>query len=290
VMVGSFVPEGTAIGDWIIRQARGTTAFYDIDTPVTLAKLDRGETEYLSRELVQAYDFYFSFTGGPILLRLERRYRALAARVLYCSVDPELYFPEDRLSKWDLGYIGTYSPDRQQALESLLLAPARSWNAGRFLVAGPLYPEDVKWPRNVRRVEHLAPHAHRRFYNSQRFTLNITRADMVTAGYSPSVRLFEAAACGTPIISDYWMGLETLFVPGKDILIGRKTSDVVSYLTEISAKERQRIIEQARARVLAAHTGEQRAIELENYLADPRQRVAANAVPMPQTQVRHTAL
>ena len=56
----------------------------------------------------------------------------------------------------------------------------------------------VSFPANVQRITHLAPRAHRRFYNRLRFTLNITRRDMVQAGYSPSVRLFEAAACGPP--------------------------------------------------------------------------------------------
>jgi spore maturation protein CgeB len=267
VIVGSYVPQGVEVGEWAVSSTRGVAAFYDIDTPVTLSKLDRGDTEYLSLPLVRRFDLYLSFTGGPTLHRLERHYGVAAARVLYCSVDPELYYPESVPHSWDLGYLGTYSADRQPAVNELLTNCARNWNAGRFVVAGPLYPESIDWPENVARIEHLPPAEHRRFYNSQRFTLNVTRADMVAAGYSPSVRLFEAAACGTPIISDRWPGLETLFTPGKEILLARDRRQTLEYLQDLTEGERTAIAEAAKARVLANHTGEQRALELESYVA-----------------------
>src|SRR5579884_906793 len=155
VIVGSYVPEGVAVGQWVIRTARGVTAFYDIDTPVTLAKLSRGDEEYLSPALIPQYRLYFSFTGGPTLRFLERHYGSPRARALYCSVDPGLYYPEpERRRKWDLGYLGTYGEDRQPALNALLVDPARQWHGGHFIVAGPLYPAHLKWPKNVARVDH----------------------------------------------------------------------------------------------------------------------------------------
>jgi spore maturation protein CgeB len=169
------------------------------------------------------------------------------------------------MDRWDLGYMGTYSDDRQPALDRLLLEPARRWAAGRFAVAGPQYPRNMRWPRNVRRIEHLPPAKHRRFYNSQRFTLNLTRADMVAAGFSPSVRLFEAAACGTPIISDYWEGLDTLFELGDEILIATSPSDVLEAIRDLPESERLAQGERARSRVLAEHTAAHRAAELEGY-------------------------
>jgi spore maturation protein CgeB len=187
-------------------------------------------------------------------------------RPFYCSVDPSLYYQEEVETKWDLGYLGTYSADRQPALEHLMLEPARRWREGRMLVAGPQYPETVKWPRNVERVTHLPPAEHRSFYNAQRFTLNITRAEMVAAGYSPSVRLFEAAACATPIISDWWEGLDTIFEPGREILISRSPEDTLRYLRDVPEQERSKMRQRARARVLAEHTAARRAAELEGYL------------------------
>ncbi len=215
VIVGSYVPDGVEVGRWAIATAQGVTAFYDIDTPVTLAKLERGDTEYLSPDLIRRYDMYLSFTGGPTLQRLERQYGSPMARALYCSVDPERYHPEPAEPRWDLGYLGTYSDDRQPTVDRLLVEPARAWGEGRFVVAGPQYPGSIVWPANVARIEHLPPADHSAFYNAQRFTLNVTRADMIAAGWSPSVRLFEAAACGTPIISDWWAGLDSLFDPGQ---------------------------------------------------------------------------
>ena len=277
-ILGSYVPEGVAIGEWVMRTCRGVKAFYDIDTPVTLAKLTSGDAEYLNARLVRSYDLYLSFTGGPVLRKIERELGSPMARALYCSVDAKIYSPAEAKPKWDLGYMGTYSVDRQPSLDELLIEPARRSRKLKAVVAGSMYPKELSWPPNLERIEHLAPVAHRRFYNSQRFTLNLTRADMRTAGFSPSVRLFEAAACGTPIISDYWPGLETFFELEKEILTASSADQVLHYLNEIDEHERRAIGERARVRVLASHTSEQRAIELEGYVAEVMQ--TASATPL----------
>ncbi|HYZ32354.1 MAG TPA: glycosyltransferase, partial [Crenalkalicoccus sp.] len=185
VIVTSYAPEGVALGRWVRRTARGAAVFYDIDTPVTLAKLARGDYEYLAPELIPAYDLYLSFTGGPTLELLAQRYGARLPRVLYCSVDAEAYRPLDVPLRWDLSYVGTYSEDRQPALESLLIEPARRAPDLRFVVAGPQYPAGIAWPANVERLDHVPPGDHPAFYAASRFTLNVTRADMIRAGYSP---------------------------------------------------------------------------------------------------------
>jgi spore maturation protein CgeB len=279
VIVGSYVPDGVRVGEWAIETAEGVVAFYDIDTPVTLAKLARGDTEYLHPDLIPRYDLYLSFTGGPTLDRLEREFGSPMARALYCSVDPEAYFPEPVEPSLDMGYLGTYSPDRQPAVERMLIEPARRWPAGRFEVAGAQYPADLAWPANVSHVHHLPPAAHRAFYNAQRFTLNVTRADMVAAGWSPSVRLFEAAACGTAIVSDRWEGLGELFEPGREILILDSTEEVLDRLRSMPDEERRALALAGRARVLKAHTAHHRALELEGYVAEARRpaRAAASA-------------
>ncbi|MCA1554691.1 MAG: glycosyltransferase, partial [Chloroflexi bacterium] len=211
VIVGSYVPDGVEVAQWVTQSARGLTAFYDIDTPITLAKLERGECGYLTPSLIPHFHLYLSFTGGPTLRQLERTYHAPMARPLYCSLDPTIYFPKDQQPKWDLGYMGTYSPDRQPALAELMFKAARALPHSRMIVAGSQYPDEVDWLSNVEHIMHISPAQHRDFYTAQRFTLNITRADMIRAGYSPSVRLFEAAACAVPIISDEWEGLDTFF-------------------------------------------------------------------------------
>jgi spore maturation protein CgeB len=278
VVVGSYVPEGARVAEWALATARGATAFYDIDTPVTLARLESGDEEYLAAALIPRFDLYLSFTGGPTLRLLERRYGARRARVLYCSVDPDLYYRERRREiRWDLGYIGTYSADRQPALERLLIDPAARLPEARFVVAGSLFPESIEWLENVSRIEHLPPSGHRTFYNAQRFTLNLTRQDMIRAGYSPSVRLFEAAACGVPIISDCWPGLEEIFETGRDILVARDADDTLRHLRDTTEAERLRIASRARRRVMAAHTCFHRAAQLEQYAREVLDRPAPSA-------------
>ena len=266
VIVGSYVPEGVAVGRWVQSAARGICAFYDIDTPVTLAKLARGEDEYLSAALVPGYDLYLSFTGGPTLERLECEFGSPAARALYCSVDPALYRPLEVSVRWDLSYLGTYSPDRQPTLERLLMEPARRAPMLRFAVAGPQYPNGIEWPANVERLDHVGPDAHPEFYAASRWALNVTRADMVRAGHSPSVRLFEAASCGTPLISDRWDGLDALFAPGREIVLADGATDVLSTLCDRSEERRREMGIAARVRVLAEHAAEHRAAELEGHL------------------------
>ncbi|WP_425229918.1 CgeB family protein [Sphingomonas sp.] len=265
VVVGSYVPDGVAAGQWVQRTARGTTAFYDIDTPVTLAKLERGDCDYLSPELIPGYDVYLSFTGGPTLDRLERHYRSPAARALYCSVDPRAYRSTGAAKRWDLSYLGTYSDDRQPPLTRLLIDAARAAPAKRFVVAGPQYPAGIDWPANVQRIEHLPPAEHAAFYSASRWTLNVTRADMIARGWSPSVRLFEAAACATPIVSDWWEGLDQLFAPDREIVLAATAAGVLAALDRADATA---IGEAGRARVLAAHTADHRAAELERYLGE----------------------
>lgn len=264
VIVGSYVPDGIAVGEFVQARARGLTAFYDIDTPVTLAALARGDCAYLSPALIPGYGVYLSFTGGPTLNVIERRYRSPAARALYCSVDPDAYRPVDIAIRYDLSYLGTYSDDRQAMLERLLIEPALRLPDKRFVVAGPQYPDIIDWPANVERIEHLAPAQHAEFYSASRFTLNVTRADMIAAGWSPSVRLFEAAACATPIISDKWSGLSTLLEPGREIILAERADTVVAAL----ATDATGFGWAARARILAAHTAAHRAAELEGFLTE----------------------
>lgn len=266
VIVGSYVPEGVEVGRYVQRTAGGVVAFYDIDTPVTLAKLERGDFEYLSPEIIPGYHLYLSFTGGPTLERIEQQFGSPMARALYCSVDPEAYPPLSARKKWDLTYLGTYSDDRQPTLQKLLIDPARRLPHLRFCVAGPQYPEDIDWPANVERIDHLAPADHPAFYAASRYTLNITRADMIAAGWSPSVRLFEASACATPVISDKWDGIDSLFLPGHEIILADSCEEVVARLaTDADASA---IGKAARQRILSCHTADHRASELERAIEE----------------------
>jgi spore maturation protein CgeB len=279
VILGSYVPDGAILADWITSRARGVTAFYDIDTPVTLQRLESGDYDYLRAASIPRFSLYLSFTGGPTLDLIEDLYGSPRARALYCAVDPQLHAPVPAKARWDVGYLGTYSEDRQPALERLLLEPARRLPERRFVVAGAQYPADIRWPANVDRIEHLAPEQHASFYCAQRYTLNLTRREMAAAGFSPSVRLFEAAACGVPVISDRWPGLDTILAPGREILIVDTTENVVQAICEIPEQQRATIASAARTRVLRAHTAEHRAVQLEAYYREVLSARAAKRKP-----------
>ena len=277
-MVGSYFPHGVAAIGEILDCPSAVKAFYDIDTPITMTQLrEQGRTDYLQAEQVPELDVYFSFTGGPALRELEAVFGARMAVPLYCSFDPETYHPRrpGRRFGADLSYMGTYAADRQPKIEQMLCEPARRLAEGKFLVAGPQYPKDLKWPANVRRIMHLNPRWHPTFYSSSRLTLNVTRRDMVMAGYSPSVRLFEAAACGATIISDNWPGLDTFFRIGEEILLPAGADDVVRYLTAYDDAELRAIGRRACDRVLAEHTSAHRAREFEDAVEKAAARHSA---------------
>ena len=264
-IVGSYFPDGIQAINEVLESAVPVKAFYDIDTPITVAKLQAGDAEYLSSEQVPGFDLYFSFTGGPLLCELESRFAARRAVPLYCSFDKARYracAPDPRYG-CDLSYMGTYAADRQPGLDRLLCAPALRLTEKKFIVAGPQYPASITWPKNVKHIIHLEPKFHPPFYCSSRFTLNLTRKLMVDYGYSPSVRLFEAAGCGAAIISDYWKGLETFFVPGTEILLAETSEEVVHYLNGLGEEEARAIGLRAQERVIAEHSAEKRAEQFE---------------------------
>lgn len=272
-IVGSYFPDGIDATQELIDADVPVKAFYDIDTPITVSQLRRGGAEYLRAHQVAAFDLYFSFTGGPLLRELETKFGAQRAVPLFCSFDPDQYFSRGISSRYacDLSYMGTYASDRQPKLETLFCTPARNLPDSKFLLAGAQYPSRARWPDNVRLITHLSPQWHAHLYSSSRFVLNLTRQEMVAAGYSPSVRLFEAAACGSVIVSDNWSGLETFFAPGEEILLADNSDDVVSYLKGDQAQFAE-VGRRAQQRVLAEHTSRHRAEQFESYVSMANQQ------------------
>lgn len=274
VIVGSLVPEGIDVGEWVQKTAKSATAFYDIDTPTTLSKLHRRDYEYISPRLIEEYDLYLSSTGGSTLPLLEAAFRARSVKVLYCSVDVNEYYPEQVPVELDLAYMANFSNDREPLLERLLVEPARRWPEGRFIVAGENYPDNIRWPKNVKHVEFIPENEQRLFFNAQRYFLNLTRAEYAHAGYCPRISHFQAAACGTPVISDYWDGLSTFFIPGRDIFISHSPAETLQFLRETPEEIRRAVGEFARKKVMSEHTSVHRASELELYVAATLEDIA----------------
>jgi spore maturation protein CgeB len=283
-MVTSYCPDGVAAGDLVLATPRALRAFYDLDTPVTLARLREGAGEPLAyigpRGLVD-YDFVLSYTGGGALEDLGLLTGARKVVALYGHVDPERHYPGQAEPRYraHLSYVGTYAADRQRALQQLFIDPARRRPDLRFVLAGAQYPEAFPWTKNIFFVRHLPPGEHPAFYASSRLTLNVTRRDMAAMGWCPSGRLFEAAACGAAIVSDWWEGLDRFFEPEREIIAAGSWGDRLA-ARDKNEHELRRLGDAARERVLAEHTSAHRAAELEKIFAEarrPSEPVAAKA-------------
>jgi spore maturation protein CgeB len=270
VLVGSYVPDGSRIVDWLAGTGR-PLFFYDIDTPITLTSLhEKGEAHYLRADQVPLFEVYFSFTGGPALAELEQRWGARRAEALYCGVDPLVYHPAPTDTRFtcSLGYMGTYAADRQPRLEEMLIETARQRPNERFLLAGPQYPP-LDLPPNIRQEVHVYPRDHAAFYSSNFTTLNLTRDAMRRYGWSPASRLFEAAACGACIISDTWPGMDTLLEPGSEVLLAETRAQLTAHLDALTPQRRAEIGDAARARVLCQHTFAHRAEQVDDAISRP---------------------
>jgi spore maturation protein CgeB len=271
-IVTSYCPDGIAATELAVSTARTLNVFYDLDTPMTLARLASGDPlPYIGERGLSDYDLVLSYTGGQALAALRERLGARRVAPLYGHVDPEQHRPVDPQPHYraDLSYLGTYSADRQRGLEALFMEPARRRPGRRFLIGGAQYPQDFPWSPNIYFVRHLPPSEHPAFFCSSRITLNVTRAAMAQSGWCPSGRLFEAAACGTPVLSDAWEGLDQFFAPGSEIIAVGSVEEALAAIDADDA-ELARVARAARERTLAEHTSERRAQELTAALESTR--------------------
>lgn len=268
-IVTSYCPDAVAATELIAEGGRATPVFYDLDTPVTLAKLRAGEpVPYIGVRGLRDFELVLSFTGGPhIKDEFRNRLGARNVRPLYGHVDPDVHRPVPPQPHYRsaLSYLGTYSQDRQRALESLFVEPARARRDLRFLIGGAQYPDDFPWSPNIYFVRHLPPSEHAPFFASSRLTLNVTRRAMGEMGWCPSGRLFEAAACGVPLLSDSWPGIGEFFTAGEEILLAHDTCDTVAAL-DMDEADLSRIAQRARERILDQHSSARRASELVSLL------------------------
>lgn len=268
-MVTSYCPDGIDATDLVLDAPKAVRTFYDLDTPVTLSRLQAREPlDYIGQRGLGEFDLVLSYTGGGALDKLRSELGARRVAPLYGHVDPDVHRPATPMAHYqaDLSYLGTYAADRQATLQRLFIDAAARRPQQRFLIGGAQYPDDFPWQPNIHFVQHLPPSEHPAFFSSSRLTLNVTRQAMAEMGWCPSGRLFEASACGVPVLSDHWEGLDRFFVPDREILIAKTTEDAVAAL-DCSDAELHRIARASRERTLAEHTSEHRARELEAMLA-----------------------
>ncbi|GJD50602.1 hypothetical protein OPKNFCMD_3345 [Methylobacterium crusticola] len=269
-MVTSYCPDAAAATELVLAAPRARRVFYDLDTPVTLARLRRGEAvDYVGPGGLAGFDLVLSYTGGRALAALRDELGARRVAPLYGHVDPGVHRPARPLERYraDLSYLGTYAADRQAGVSALLIAPARRRPESRFLIGGAQYPADFPWTPNIHFVHHVVPEEHPAFFASSRLTLNVTRGAMAESGWCPSGRLFEASACGSAVLSDTWEGLDAFYEPGEEILIARDADEVCAAMDR-SDREIRRIAEAGRARTLRDHVAARRLDALERILSE----------------------
>lgn len=267
-IVTSYCPDGIAVSELVLESRARFKVFYDLDSPVTLDRLRRGlPVDYIGSRGLRDFDLVLSYAGGTAIQEITQRLGARRVAPLYGSVDPEVHAPAAPRAEFRgaLSCLGTYSGDRLAALTALFVEPARRLASERFILGGPMYPENFPWTRNTYYFPHVAPPDHAAFYCSSPLTLNVTREPMLMTGFCPSGRIFEAAACGTPVLSDFWQGVEAFFEPGKEILVARTPEEAVESIL-LPKAQLARIARAARERVLESHTAEKRAAELEGLL------------------------
>ena len=273
-IVTSYCPDGVAACHLVLNSNLWRSVFYDMDTPVTLSRLQKGETvEYLPPNGLGEFDLVLSYTGGQALHQLREKLHAQRVETLYGWVDPVIHYRVEPSPKFqsNLSYLGTYAADRQAALEQLLISPARTLPDHQFVIGGAMYANREDWSGNIRFFDHVAPPEHCAFYSSSPLTLNITRASMAAMGYCPSGRLFEAAACGTAVLSDWWEGLDTFFEPGEEILIAQSTAEAIEAIS-LPPEILGRMGARAKGKALECHTAENRAQRLLSLLENLPQR------------------
>ncbi|MBC6982677.1 glycosyltransferase [Caulobacter sp. 17J80-11] len=267
-MVTSYCPDARAASDLVCERAV-QALFYDMDTPVTLSRLEAGEAvDYLPAQGLDAFDLVLSYTGGRALTELKRRLGARRTAPLYGHVDPQTHRPTAPRERFRcaLSYLGTFAGDRQATVKTLFAEPAQRRPDLRFVLGGSGYGADFPWSDNIWFMDHVAPPDHAAFFSSSALTLNATRRDMAAMGWCPSGRLFEAAACGTPVLSDAWEGLDSFFTPGREILIANDADDALAAL-DLGETELAKVGRRARERVLDEHTSSRRAHELLTLLS-----------------------
>jgi spore maturation protein CgeB len=248
------------------ESSRSQIAFWDVDAPATLARVEADPGD-LFRRHIPAYDFVFTYGGGPEVVDRYCRLGAANCYPIYNALDPETHYPvaADPAIECDLIFIGNRLPDRERRVEEFFLRPAElapelQFGLGGEGWAGKLLPNNVRW------LGHIATSDHNRLNCSARMVLNVNRESMAAVGFSPPTRVFEAAGAGACLITDQWPGIEEFFTPGREILIAESGEDVVNHLRRFSREEAEEIGASMRRRALAGHCYRLRVRQVEAVL------------------------
>jgi len=248
------------------RSANTAVAFWDVDAPATLARVEADREDPFCR-LIPQYDFIFTYGGGAPVVEHYLRRGARNCHAIYNGLDPATHHPEppDAALHCDLVLVANRLPDRERRIERFFLRTAELAPEMSFILGGEGWGTK-RLPANVRWLGHVRTADHNRVNCSARAVLNVNRDSMADVGFSPPTRIFEAAGAGACVITDAWTGIEEFFVPGQEILVAASAEDVVTLLRQTSPQRAHAIGEAMRQRALTQHTYGQRAREVEAVL------------------------
>lgn len=235
--------------------------FWDVDAPATLREL-RTDPKHPLRRMLPRFDAVLTYGGGNPVVAAYRDLGADLCVPIYNAADPKTHHPVGAVDRLvgDLAFLGNRLPDRESRVEEFFLEPAARLGNRSFVLGGAGWG-DRKLPPNVRYLGHVPTADHNAFNCSPLAVLNISRDSMAETGFSPATRVFEAAAAGSCLITDYWTGIEQFFLPGEEILVARDGQDVAAIIEALTPEDARQMGAFARARVLGSHTYEIRARE-----------------------------
>lgn len=250
------------------RSSQSRVAFWDVDAPATLARIENNPQDSF-RSLIPAYDFIFTYGGGPPVVEHYRHRGAANCHPIYNGLDPETHHPvaADPALRCDALFVGNRLPDRERRVEEFFLRAAELAPELQFCLGGEGWA-GKPMPKNVRWLGHVATHDHNRLNCSARMVLNINRDSMAGVGFSPPTRIFEAAGAGACLITDRWSGIEKFFAPGREILIAGSAEEVVENLQGHSRDQAREIGANMRQRALRDHTYQLRAEQFESIVTE----------------------
>lgn len=269
-MVTSRCPDARAASQLVLEAGLSVAAFYDLESPRTVARRRAGQTiEHVGPEGYRPFDVVLSYAGGPVLLDLVELLGARRVETLFASLDTSIHQPDGPSPEFTAraSFLGPYTRDLHEMLDRLFFEPSRRLSQVQFALGGGGVPDSLLLPSNLHRVGPIALDRQAAFYCSSRITVSVTPREMARAGHCPPARMFAAAGCGVPVLSDAWDGIEVFFEPGREIFVAGSTEEAMDVVC-LPDEELARVGRAARERALAEHTAEARARRLVEVLTE----------------------
>ncbi len=274
VILGSGVPDCAAIAEWLLATAEGVLVYLDYQPFHLLADLRQAPVANRAMQVLAGFDLFLGSAGIPVLREIQQTIPCKSVASFWGVVDQFLYYRTDGPKDYALGYLGNFHPEKMAALQEMIFEPARTRPGRRYVIAGENFAAagTTAEPAALA-INHYVPTTqHVEFFNRLHYSLHIAHPLAQKVGYSPPPLLLEAAACGVPVITRHWVGMEEFLVPYEEIFVAENAAEVSDILDTVSTKERLRRAERARRRVMVEHAPSVRAAQLVRHVSEAGRR------------------